>query len=87
MELQDRAVVMYLTAGGFEDLNFLVGLDDDLTGLTGLVVESDTFGLWMSLAGESQERILGVPWLYIRAIRVEPAGESEKETRKSIGFA
>lgn len=86
MELEDRTVVAYLTAQGFEDLNFLLGLEDQLTGVAGLVENTDSFGLWLSKAGERWQRVLGVPWHYLRAIEVEPEGEPGKEIRKSIGF-
>jgi hypothetical protein len=86
MQLEDQAVVTYLTANGFENLNFLLELGNDRVGIVGLVMGTDGFGIWLSLAGEGWRRALIVPWHYIRAIEFELETEPSKEMRKSIGF-
>ncbi len=86
MELEGKTVVAYLTPEGFAQLNFLVGLDTEDTGAAGFVMNTDRFGMWMSLAGDRWGRTLIVPWHYLRAIEVEPESEPGREIRGKIGF-
>lgn len=86
MELEGRTVLAYFTREGFEQLNFLLGLEKEDSGAIGLVMNRDGFGIWLSLAGERWRRILIVPWHYLRALEVEVEAEAGREIRRKIGF-
>jgi hypothetical protein len=87
VQLEDRTVAVYLTPQGFEQLNFLLGLEEEHSGAAALVINTDGFGIWISLAGHHRRRrILIVPWHYLRLIEVEPETEVGKEAKKKIGY-
>jgi len=68
--LENRSVVVYLSQGGFLQLNDLVGLEAEGQGFAAFVSEVDGFGVWLAIAGRVGERLLIVPWHFIRAIEV-----------------
>ena len=89
MEFFDRATVVYVNEQGFLDLKFLLGIESPLQGSVCRVLETDSFGVWISI-NEDPRRIVGLPWHYVRAIELEqevlgPVKTGEKKTR--IGFS
>jgi hypothetical protein len=86
VELEGRTVAVYVTREGFAQLNFLLGLEVQDEGAVGLVRSADSFGIWLSLAGNRWARILIVPWGYVRAIEVEPETDTERQVTRRIGF-
>ena len=85
MELEERAVVTYFTADGFERLSPLLDLTNEQQGTDGLVSGTDVFGIWLS-PKERPRRIIIIPWHYIRAIEFELEGEPGREVSKHIGL-
>ncbi len=86
MGLEGRPVAIYLTAGGFKELNFLFGLKNQRHGLAGLVRDADGFGIWLSWTGKPSEQIVIIAWRYVRAIMLQFEAEPGKEVRRTIGF-
>lgn len=86
MELDNRAVVVYLSAGGYEELNFLFGLKDQDEGVGGLIRATDGFGIWLSVTGEPSSRTLIIPWHNVRALDLELEAEPGREEKRTIGF-
>ncbi len=70
MELEGRAIVLYVTSDGFGELNFLLNLTDEHDGVSGLVRSTDGFGISLSVTGEQWRRVLLVPWPFIRALEL-----------------
>jgi len=67
-------------------LNDLVGLEAEGQGFAAFVSEVDGFGVWLAIAGRVGERLLIVPWHFVRAIEVEPERGDLSEVRRTIGF-
>jgi len=86
MVLDGRTVSIYLTPEGFEQVNFLLGLEGKDTGAVGLVVNTDGFGIWISSADDRWRRTRIVPWRYLRAMEVEFETEPGREVKRKIGF-
>lgn len=86
MPLENRSVVVYLSQDGFLQLNDLVGLEAEGQGFAAFVSEVDGFGVWLAIAGRVGERLLIVPWHFVRAIEVEPERGDLSEVRRTIGF-
>ena len=86
IDLENRAVVLYLTADGFRQLNFLLRLGGERKGLSCLVISSNGFGIWISPVGKARTKLLIVPWHWVRTMELELEAEPVSEVRKSIGF-
>lgn len=68
MTLDERLIQLYVTAQGFKDLGFLLGIKSERDGIECLVRKTDSVGIWIVIASEEWRRVLVVPWRYVRAI-------------------
>lgn len=84
MTLADRVIALYLTVQGHQDLGFLLGLKAERDGIECLVRQTDSLGIWVTVAGEDWLRVVVVPWRYVRAITFVIEGERPKEVKKTI---
>jgi hypothetical protein len=89
VELEGRAAVAYLTGQGFQSIGSLLEVESSIQGKVCQVISADSFGLWISPAGEEWRRTIGVPWQFVAAIEMEwEAGADTEipEVRRRIGF-
>jgi len=89
VELEGRAAVAFLTGQGFQSIGSLLELESAIQGKVCQVISADSFGLWISPAGEQWRRTIGVPWQFVAAIEMEweeGAHTGISEVRRRIGF-
>jgi hypothetical protein len=89
VDLEGRAAVAYLTGQGFQSIGSLLELESAIQGKVCQVISADSFGLWISPAGEQWRRTIGVPWQFVAAIEMDwdvGAHTEIPEVRRRIGF-
>ena len=88
MDLEGCRVVVYVNDEGFSELRPLLALESKESGIAAVVMATDGFAVWLSMAGERWARLFAAPWRYIRAFEMafEPENEAAREVRRRIGF-
>jgi hypothetical protein len=89
VDLEGRAAVAFLTGRGFQSIGSLLELESAIQGKVCQVISADSFGLWISPAGEQWRRTIGVLWQFVAAIEMEweeGAQAGISEVRRRIGF-